>query len=95
MRTEMHVIASVFVVQDFSISRHEHGNRIGEKQQSSCRRACRPVEPFMANAGIFQFHRIHQMVQRDVGIAATEAREKRSHQAAECHQRIASERAEK
>jgi hypothetical protein len=46
------------------------------------------------NSDVFEFYRIHQMMQRNVGIAATQAGEQRCHQARKSYERLTSERAE-
>ncbi len=48
----------------------------------------------MPHSDIFEFHGVHQMVQRHVGIAAAQAREQGSHEAGKGYERIASECAE-
>ena len=49
----------------------------------------------MLNAHVFQLDRIHEMVQRHVSVASTQARQQRSHQTGEGHERIAAKRTEK
>lgn len=49
----------------------------------------------MLNAHVFQLNRIHEMVQRHVSVASTQARQQRSHQAGKGHERIAPKRTEK
>ena len=48
----------------------------------------------MADARIFQLHGIHQVMQRDVRVAASQARQQRSHQSRERHNRVAAKCAE-
>jgi hypothetical protein len=48
----------------------------------------------VANSDIFEFDRIHQVMQRNVSIAATQAGEQGSHQARKSNERITAERAE-
>ena len=45
----------------------------------------------MPNTNILQFHRIHQVMKRDVGIPSTQAREQWSHEAGESYDGITSE----
>ena len=94
MRAQMNVVPSVFVIQDFAITGHQNRDGIGEQKHSRGNRAREPVQPFIANADVFQFHRVHQVMQGHVGIASTQARQQRRHQSAESHQRIATKCAE-
>lgn len=48
----------------------------------------------MANSDVLEFHSIHQVMQRNVGIAATQAGEQRRHQARKSYERITTERTE-
>jgi hypothetical protein len=46
------------------------------------------------NADVFQVHRIHQVMQRDMRIAAAQSCQQRSHEAGKGHEGIAAERTE-
>ena len=94
MRAQVDVVASVLVIQNFAIARHQNRDRIGEQKHSRGNRACKPVEPLIPNADILQFHRVHQVMQGHVRIASAQARQQRRHQSAESHQRIAAKCAE-
>lgn len=48
----------------------------------------------MTNAHVFEFYGIHQVMQRNVGITATQAGEQRRHQARKSYERVTAERAE-
>lgn len=48
----------------------------------------------MANSDVAQFHSVHQMVECHVGIATSETREQRRHEAAESNNRVPAEGAE-
>lgn len=83
VRTQVHIVASIFVIQDLSISRHQHGDRIGEQHHARCDGARGAIQPLMADTGVLQVHRIHQVMQGYVRIPAAQSGEKRSRQAAE------------
>jgi hypothetical protein len=69
MRSQMDVIAAIFFVQDIAVSRHEYRHRIRQQHHSRSEGARQAVSTSVANPGVFQIHRIHQMVQRDVCVA--------------------------
>jgi hypothetical protein len=59
MRTKVHVIAPVLVVEDLAIAGHQHRHRVREQQHSRSHGARKAIEPFMSHPDILQFHRIH------------------------------------
>jgi hypothetical protein len=59
MGAKVDVVPPIFVVEDLAIAGHQHRDRIGEQQHSRRHRARKAIEPFMSNADILQFHRIH------------------------------------
>ena len=73
VRPQMDIIPPVFIVQNFSIARHQDG--YGIRQQQHFRGDCsgNAVESLMSHTHILQFHRVHQMMQRNVSVAATQA----------------------
>lgn len=94
MSAKVHVVAPVFVVEDLAITWHQHGYGIREQQEPRCHRTGKPVERFVAHAGVFQLNGVHEVMQRDMGVSAAQAREQRRHQSAESYQRVAAESAE-
>jgi hypothetical protein len=91
MRPNVHIVSPIFVIQDLSISRHQDGDRVRHQKHASCDCACEAIEPFVANSNILQVDRIDQVMQRHMCITATEARQQRSHEPGECHNRFAAE----
>jgi hypothetical protein len=67
----MHIIAAILFVEDLAISRHEHGYGVGKKKHTSGGSARETVGAGKAHSGILQVHRVHQVVQRHMGIATT------------------------
>jgi len=67
---KMNVIATVFFMQDLPISRHQHGNGIGEKKHFCSDGTRQTIGACIADASIFQINRVHQMMQGHVGVAA-------------------------
>ena len=95
MRAEVHIIATIFLVQDFAISGHEHGYGIGKQEHAGGQSPRQTVGTGVANSGILEVYGIHQMVQRHVSVATTQTRKEWSEKACEGDQRIAAEGAEK
>lgn len=93
--TEMHIIAAVFFMQNFSISRHEHGNGVGEKKHARSHGSGQPIGARVTHASILQIHGVDEMVQRDVGVATAQTGKQRSGESGKSNQRIAAESAEK
>lgn len=94
VRPQMDVIASVFFVENLPVSRHEDGNGIRQKEQPGGQSAGQTIGARMANAGIFQIHGVHEVMQRHMGIASAEARQQRSEESGKGDQGIAAEGAE-
>ena len=95
MRAQVHVVVPVLVIQDFSIARHQHGNRICQQQHARRDRACSTIEPLVAYTGILEIDCIHEVMQRNVRVLSAKAGEKRGHQSAERYQWPPPECAEK
>jgi hypothetical protein len=70
MRAKMNIVASIFVLQNLAIARHEHRHGIRQQKRPGGERAGCPVCTRVAHPGVFEIDCIHQMVQSDVGIAA-------------------------
>jgi hypothetical protein len=49
----MHIVASIFFVQDFAISGHQHRNRIRQQQHPGGNSARHPVGSRVPDPGIF------------------------------------------
>jgi hypothetical protein len=90
----MNIVAPVFLVQNFAISRHQHRYRIRQEQEPGCEGARRFVDARMSNARVLQIDRVHQMMQGDVGVAASKTREQWGEQSGKRDQRLSSKRAE-
>jgi len=88
MGPQMHVVSPVLVVQDLSITRHEHRDRIRQKQHSRGDSARVAIHPFVSNARILQFYCIHQMMQSYVCVTATQSRKQRSHESAKSYEGV-------
>jgi hypothetical protein len=89
--TEMHVVASIFFVEDLAVSGHEHGDGI-RTQKHFCREGTgQTVSARMLDAGIFEVDGVHQVMQRDMRVATRQTSEKRGKQARERDQRIPAE----
>jgi hypothetical protein len=78
VRSQMHVGAAIFFVQNLPIARHEHRDRIREQKHARGHRSGHPVKARVAHAGIFQIDGVHQVMQGHVRVAAAYAREQRS-----------------
>lgn len=91
VRTQVNVVSPVLVVEDFAIAGHENRDRVRQQQHTRSQSSRQPVGQFIANSSVPQVNGIHQMMQRNVGVAATQAREQRRHETAKGHQRISAE----
>jgi hypothetical protein len=69
MRTEVHIVASIFLVQYLAVSGHQYGNRIGQKQHPCGHGASPPVRPRVPYSCILQVDRIHEVMQSYVRVA--------------------------
>jgi len=73
VRSNVNVVTTILLVQYFAVSRHEHGNGIGKQKDSCCNGARHPICTRVPNSGILQIHRVHEMVQGDVGITTRQS----------------------
>src|SRR6516164_2028211 len=71
MCTKMNVVMPVLVIQNLAISRHENRDGVGEQKHSGGYCARKAVQPLVLHTSIFEFDRIHQVVQSHVGVAPT------------------------
>jgi hypothetical protein len=94
VRPQVHIIPAVLVIQNLSITRHQHRNGVGKQKHARSDSSREAIKMLVANSNILQFHCIHQVMKCDVCIAATQAGEKGRHQTAEGNQRIPAEGAE-
>lgn len=94
VRAQVNVVATVFFMQYFAISRHEHGNGVGKKQHLGGESSRQTIGARVANTSIFQIHGVHQVMQRDMGIATGETGKNRGEKPGKSNQRIAAEGAE-
>jgi len=94
MGAQMNVVAAIFVVQNFAVAGHQNRNRIREQQHTRGQRAGESIETFVTNSGVFQVHRIHEVMQRDVRVAPAQAGQQGRRETGKSHQRTASEGAE-
>ncbi len=53
VRTQMHIIPPVLVVEDLAIAGHQHGDRVRKQQHSRRECARETIYAFVANPGIF------------------------------------------
>ena len=94
MRAQVNVVATIFFMQDFAIPRHEHRNGVGKKQHLGGESSRQTVGARVANTSIFQIHGVHQVMQRDMGIATGETGKNRGEKPGKSNQWIAAEGAE-
>jgi hypothetical protein len=94
MRAQVNVITSIFVVKDLAVAGHEHGDRVRKQQHSGRERARHAVQARVANARILQIHRVHQVVQGYVRVAAAQPCGQWGEQSQKCVERISAECAE-
>ncbi|MGA8273571.1 MAG: hypothetical protein WB919_18555 [Candidatus Sulfotelmatobacter sp.] len=92
---EMNVIATVFFVQDLAIAGHQHRDGVGEQKHFCSDGSGQAIGAGMADAGVFQIHRVHQVMQSHMGVAAAQTGEKWGEKSGEGNQRITSKGAEK
>jgi hypothetical protein len=72
---QVNIVPSVFVIQNFAIAGHQNGDGIRKQKHARGNRAGEPVHPFITNADVFQFDRVHQVMQGHVSIASAQARQ--------------------
>jgi hypothetical protein len=69
VRAQVNVVASVFIIENFSIAGHQNGHGIRKQKHARGNGTGEPVYPFISNSDVFQFHGVHQVMQGHVGIA--------------------------
>ena len=79
----MHIVATILVIENLSIARHQYRYGIGEQHHAGRQSSGRTIEPLVTDAKVLEIHGVHQVMQRDVGIASAEPREQRRHKPAE------------
>jgi hypothetical protein len=77
VRAQMYILATVLFLQNIAISRHKHGHRIGQQEHASGQGSGEPVGAGMANPGVLEVDRVHQMVERHMRITTTQSRQNR------------------
>jgi hypothetical protein len=95
VRPQMNIVSPIFVLQNFAIAGEQDGDRIGQQHATRSHGAGEAIQPFVANASIFQIYRIHEVMQCDVRVGTAEASEHRRHQPRERDHGTAAECAEK
>ncbi|MCU1300801.1 MAG: hypothetical protein JWQ87_1085 [Candidatus Sulfotelmatobacter sp.] len=93
--THVNIIVPIFFMENLAVSRHQDGNRIREQQHSGRDSARGPIQTRVSHAGVFQVHRVHQMVQGNVSVAAAQACQQGSEKSQESVDWIAAKRTEK
>jgi len=63
VRPKVNIVPPVLIIQDLAISRHENRDGVGEQEHSGCHGSRKTVKPLVLHAGIFEFDRIHEVVQ--------------------------------
>ena len=76
MGTKMHVVMTIFFVEDLTIAGHEHRHRIRQQEHSGGHSASQTVGMRVSNPGVLQVDGVHQVMQGDVGITATQSGKK-------------------
>jgi hypothetical protein len=90
----MNVVATIFFVEDLPIPGHKYRNRIRKQEHPGGDGASRAVDARVPDSGVLEIDRIHQVVQRHVGIAPTQTRKQWSKKSQEGIQRIPAKRTE-
>lgn len=80
MRAHMHIVAAILVAEKCTVPRHEHRNGIGKQKHPGGDGACGAVGAREANACVLEIDSIHQVVQRDVSVAAAKTGQQRRHE---------------
>jgi hypothetical protein len=75
VRPQVHIIPAILVIQNLSISRHQHGNGVGKQKHTRSDRSREAIKVLVANSHILQLHRVHQVMKCHVRISATQARQ--------------------
>jgi len=87
----MDIVATVLVIQDLSVSRHQNRDRIREQNHPRRNFTSSAVKVLVSNTDILQLNRIHQVMKRNVRITSPQTCKQGCHQSAESDDRIATE----
>jgi hypothetical protein len=79
----MNIVTAIFIIQDLAISGHENGHGIRKQKHPRGHRTSEAIQTFMAHSCVFQFDRIHEVMQGHMCISSTQARKQRRHEPAE------------
>ena len=71
VRAKMDIIPPVLVIQDLAISRHKNRNGIGEQKHPCGHRTREPIEALVTDASIFEFNRVHEVMQSHMGVPSS------------------------
>ncbi len=94
VRTEMHIVAAVFLAQNLAIAGHQDRNRVREQQNPGGQPSAKTVSAGVSYPRVREIDRIHEVMQSHVRVASAHAGEQRREQAEKCAQGTASKRAE-
>ena len=83
MGAKMDIVATVLIIQDLAVSRHENGHGVRKQKHPRGHRTSESIQAFMAHSCVLQFNRVHEVMQSHMGISPTQARKQRRHEAAE------------
>jgi hypothetical protein len=90
----MNIVTAILIIQDLAISGHEHGHGVRKQKHPRGHRTSESIETFMAHSCVFQFDRIHEVMQGHMRISSTQSRKQRRHEAAESDEWVPAEGAE-
>jgi hypothetical protein len=62
VRTEMHIIAPIFILQNLQIPWHQHRHRIRQQKHSGGNGSCQAIGSGVPHAGILQVYSVHQVM---------------------------------
>jgi hypothetical protein len=91
---QVNVLVPVFIQENFAVARHQHGNRMREQQHARGNRTRPTIGALVANAGVIEIDRVHQVVQSHMSVAAVQTRQQRRQKPQKSVQRLAPESAE-
>jgi len=90
----MNIVTAIFVIQYFAVPGHENGDGIREKKHPRGNSARNAIQALMAYTRIFQFDRVHQVVQGNVRVTSTQTGEHGRHKTTKGDEWISAESAE-
>jgi hypothetical protein len=91
----MHIFATIFFVENLAVARHQNRYRIRQEKHSGSDCPCEAIGARMTHACVLQIDGVHQMMERYVGVAPSQAREQGCQQSKKGIDRIAAESAKK